>query len=105
MLVQSSALLHRADRLGGGFRDDLWLLFTQRFRKKPHSEVAAVLKLSRSRFAKTDISASVRVSAQKALPNCYPHCLVFQLLFSLCLLESGVWEGVGLMVGGGGGAT
>lgn len=73
------------------------------FQKKTHSEVAAVLKLSRSRFAKPDISASVRVSAQKVLPNCYPHCLVFQLLFSLCLLESGVGEGVGLMVVGGGG--
>lgn len=37
--------------------------------QKEFSEVAAVLKLSRSRFAKPDKSASVRVSAQKALPK------------------------------------
>lgn len=34
-----------------------------------HSEVAAVLKLSRSSLAKPDKSASMRVSAQKALPK------------------------------------
>lgn len=53
--------------------------------QKMHSEVAAVLKLSRSSLAKPDKSASVRVSAQKALPKlipslpCFP-AFVFPLL-------------------------
>lgn len=72
--------------------------------KKLNSEVAAVLKLSTSRLAKPDKSASVRVSAQKALPKfisslpCFP-AFVFPLLIgSRC--RGGRWiDGRG---GGGG---
>lgn len=72
--------------------------------QKIHSEVAAVLKLSTSRLAKPDKSASVRVSAQKALPklipslSCFP-AFVFLLLIGNQGCSSG-GGGAGVIVGG-----
>lgn len=74
--------------------------------QKIHSEVAAVLKLSRSSLAKPDKSASVRVSAQKALPKLIPSLPCFPAFVFPLLIGSRRWEereAFGLMVGGGGG--
>lgn len=60
--------------------------------QKIHSEVAAVLKLSRSSLAKPDKSASVRVSAQKALPKLIPSLPCFPaFVFPLLIGSWGCW--------------
>lgn len=65
--------------------------------QKIHSEVASVLKLSRSSLAKPDKSASVRVSAQKALPKlipslpCFPAFVFLLLIGRLGLEVEGGW--------------
>lgn len=66
--------------------------------QKIHSEVASVLKLSRSSLAKPDKSASVRVSAQKALPKLIPSLPCFPAFVFLLLIGR-----LGLEVEGGGG--
>lgn len=70
--------------------------------QKIHSEVAAVLKLSRSSLAKPDKSASARVSAPKALPKLIPSlpsfpAFVFLLLIGRAGCESNGgrgWKGI-----------
>lgn len=73
--------------------------------QKIHSEVAAVLKLSRSSLAKPDKSASVSVSLQKALPKLIPSLSCFPPFVFLLLIGSQGWGGgggggVGVIVGG-----
>lgn len=63
--------------------------------EKIHSEVAAVLKLSRSNLAKPDKSASVRVSAQKALPKLIPSLPCFPAFVFPLLIGSWGWGGGG----------
>lgn len=61
--------------------------------EKIHGEVAAVLKLSRSRLAKPDKSASVRVSAQKVLPKPIPSPPCFPAFVFPLLIGSWSWGG------------
>lgn len=65
-------------------------------------EVVAVLKLSRSSFAKPDKSASLRVSAQKALPKLIPSLPCFPaFVFPVLIGGWGWWGDVAVIVGRG----
>lgn len=93
--MQSSTLLHHTDQRRGIQR---WSMATMHTTfQKIHSEVASVLKLSRSSLAKPDKSASVRVSAQKALPKlipslpCFPAFVFLLLIGRLGLEVEGGW--------------
>lgn len=75
--------------------------------EKIHCEVAAVLKLSGSRLAKPDKSASARVSAQKVLPKLIPSPPCFPAFVFPSLIGSWSWGGCWIDGGekGGGVAT